>query len=98
MKYIYLLIFLLKAFSLFSQENNDSFYKVAINTGERPECIACASLYNNTLNNFLRIDATGATDVVIKIINSNTHECIRTVFISSGSVYEIKTYRKGSTI
>ncbi|MBK9334956.1 MAG: hypothetical protein IPM96_21785 [Ignavibacteria bacterium] len=95
MKYIYLLIFLVNAFSLFSQENNDSFYKVAINTGERPECIACASLYNNTLDNFLRIDATGATDVVIKIINSNTHECIRTVFISSGSVYEIKNIPEG---
>ncbi len=95
MKYIYLLVLLLIPFSLFSQESSDSFYKIEINTGEKPECISCASLYNRSLDNFLRIDATGATDVVIKIINSNTHECIRTVFIRSGIVYEIKNIPEG---
>ena len=51
--------------------------------------------YNYKIDNYLRIDATGSSDVVVKIINSATEECIRCVFINGGSNYEIVNIPEG---
>lgn len=87
-------IFFVSSYSL-CQDNNDDFYGIVINTGDKPECISCKSLYNTKIDNFLRIDARGSTDVVVKVINNFTEECIRCVFISGGSEYYINNIPEG---
>lgn len=90
MKYNLVLIILLLSSYSFSQNENDEYYKIVISTGEKPECIYCKSLFNTNLDNFLKIDATGASDLVIKIIDNYTNECIRSVFISAGDIHYIR--------
>lgn len=90
-----LLLIILFPFYADSQVEDNEYYSIVINTGDKPECISCNAKYNFKLDNYLRIDATGATDIVVKIINSNTEECIRCVFISGGSRYEIVNIPEG---
>ncbi|MBL8008731.1 MAG: hypothetical protein JNJ56_14515 [Ignavibacteria bacterium] len=96
MRTIYiLLITTLFPFTLYCQDNENDYYSIVINTGDKPECIPCKVLYDRKLDNFLRIDATGSTDVVVKIINKGSENCIRCVYISGGSVYEITNIPEG---
>jgi len=92
--YTILFIFLIPLIAISQEEDND-YYSIEINTGDKPECVSCNTRYELNLDNYLRIDASGATDVVVKIINSNTEECIRCVFISGGSRYEIANIPEG---
>ncbi|MBK8553056.1 MAG: hypothetical protein IPL53_19135 [Ignavibacteria bacterium] len=89
---IFIAIFPLLAFS---QDDENNYYSIVINTGDKPECITCKSIHNTNLDNFLKIDATGSTDVVIKIMSNYTNECIRSVFISAGSVCYISNIPEG---
>lgn len=94
MKHIYILILLILPSSIFSQDVKEDYYSIVINR-KKPECITCKSLYDTKLDNFLRIDATGSTDVVVRIISTGADECIRSVFISGGSVYSITNIPEG---
>jgi len=96
MRIIYSILFIiLIPYIAISQDEDNDYYSIVINTGDKPECISCNAKYNYNLDNYLRIDATGSTDVVVKIINSNTEVCIRCVFISGGSRYEISNIPEG---
>lgn len=94
---IFFLLLIINTFTLlaFSQDDGNDFYSIVINTGDKPECITCKVKYDTKLDNFLRIDATGSTDVVVKIMSTGTDECIRSVFISGGSVYSITNIPEG---
>ncbi len=95
MKYILtVIIFYISSYS-FCQDNNDDYYKIVINTGDKPECISCKSFYNTKLDNYLRIDATGSSDIVIKMIDNYTGVCIRSVFISGGDIFYINNIPEG---
>lgn len=94
MKAIFTFCILIIASISFSQDNND-YYKILINTGEKPECIYCKSLYNQNLDNYLKVDATNASDIVIKMIDKYTENCARTVFIKGGDVYYIRNIPEG---
>lgn len=88
----YLIIFPLLAYC---QDENNEYYSISINTGDKPECIHCKTIYDFKLDNFLRIDATGSSDLVLKVINNKTGDCIRSVFISGGSIYNIVSIPEG---
>lgn len=92
--YVILLLIFIPLFAK-SQDQDTDYYGIQINTGEKPECISCNAKYNYKIDNYLRIDATGSSDVVVKIINSATEECIRCVFINGGSNYEIVNIPEG---
>jgi len=64
-------------------------------TGIKPDCIFVESKFDDRLDNFLKIDASGSSDLVIKMVNSNTKECIRSVFINGGDTYFIKNIPQG---
>lgn len=96
MKYLFIIIFILSFFKVtICQEDSEEYYKIVINTGEKPECITCKNLTDYKLDNFLKIDAQGSTDVVVKIINNYSQECIRCVFISGGSIHYINNIPEG---
>lgn len=80
---------------IFAQTDNDDYYTVVINTGDRPDCFSFRAKYDLKLDNFLKIDASGSTDVVVKIIDNYTQECIRCVFISGGDSHYIKNIPQG---
>ena len=81
--------------SVFCQDDENDYFTIVINTGDKPECINCKSLYDPKLDNFLKIDASGSSDLVIKIMKNATDECARSVFISGGSVYYINHIPEG---
>lgn len=95
MKFFTLLIIIVIPLLAFSQDDENDYYGIVINTGDKPECITCKSIYNTTLDNFLKIDATGSSDIVIKMIDNYTGECIRSVFISGGDVFYINNIPEG---
>ncbi len=66
-----------------------------VNNGQLPAC------YNfipsrGDINNYLDVHVGGGTDVAIKIINLETDNCIRYVFINSGSTYKIHNIPEGT--
>lgn len=89
-----LLLFLLPSLAL-SQNEMEDYYKIAISTGESPECINCSQTFDRKIDNFLRINAHGASDVVVKIMNTSNDKCIRKVFINGGDVYEVTNIPEG---
>ena len=96
MRTIYILL-ILNVFSImaYGQNDNNDYYSIVINTGDKPECISCGSMYDPRLDNFLKIDAEGSSDIVLKIMNNATDECARSVFIKGGSIYYIKNIPEG---
>ena len=59
-----------------------------------------SSCYNFTpkrgkIDNYLEIVVGASTDVAIKVMNLKTEECIRYVFINSGSTYKIRNIPQG---
>jgi hypothetical protein len=65
-----------------------------INNGQLPSC------YNfnpqkGKIKNYLEIVVGGGTDVAIKVMNLETNECIRYVFVNSGSTYRIRNIPEG---
>jgi len=90
---LFTMLYLLNFSSSNAQETD--FNTVNIITGNKPNCISINTKLDTKLDNFLKIDATGSSDIVIKIINNNTEECIRCVFISGGDTYYIKNIPEG---
>lgn len=95
MKTIFTLFLLLIPVLSFPQEDNSEYYKILINTGEKPECIFCKPKFDYSIDNFLKIDASSASDLVIKVIDSQTHECVRTTFIKGGDIHYITNIPQG---
>jgi hypothetical protein len=59
-----------------------------------------SSCYNfkprrGAIDNYLEVHVGSGTDVSIKVMNADTEECVRFVFINSGSTYTIKNIPEG---
>lgn len=89
--WVFVLIF---SSSLFAQSENEWIQK-NIYSGQKPECIYCSPKYDILNENFLRVSISNNSDVIIKLHNYNTGECIRCVFVSAGDTYEIKNIPEG---
>jgi hypothetical protein len=64
------------------------------NNGQLPAC------YNfvperSDIKNYLEVQVGGGTDVAIKVMDANTHTCVRYVFIKSKSTYQITNIPEG---
>jgi hypothetical protein len=66
-------------------------------SGTTPECENVNPKYDNSINNYLKINVGSGTDVVLKLIEiGNTiDQCIRVVYVRSGDTYEIKNIPEG---
>lgn len=65
-----------------------------LENGQLPAC------YNfvperSDIKNYLEVQVGGGTDVAIKVMNAETHTCVRYVFIKSKSTYQIKNIPEG---
>ena len=65
-----------------------------VQNGQLPSC------YNfkpkkSKVNNYLEVFVGSGTDVSIKVMNLSTDECVRYVFINSGSTYSIRNIPEG---
>ncbi len=65
-------------------------------TGNKPDCFNFNPKYSN-LDNKLEV-VNGATDVVIKLINTANNKCIRYVYIKSSDSYSIKNIPEGKYV
>ncbi len=64
-------------------------------TGSSPGCYNFTPRYNKSLNNRLEVSVGSNTDAVIKLINIQTHKCIRYVYVRRGDVYNIRNIPEG---
>lgn len=77
-------------------DNNYSFWdKTNYTTGSVPGCFNFRPKYNKSLDNELEVNVGENTDVVIKLCNLYTKECIRYVYIRGGDTYDIKNIPEG---
>ncbi len=94
-----LILTLLLAFSFiansYSQDDYDSWTSKNYSTGETPGCFSFKPKYNFNIDNFLRVTVGGNTDVVVKLVNLASYDCIRYVYIRGGESFEIKNIPEG---
>jgi hypothetical protein len=89
-----LLVFCLSGVKLsFSQ--TDDWEEVSYNTGDKPNCISSTEKFDYKMENFLKILIGRNTNVIVKVHNTVTDECIRCVFINAGETFEIKNIPEG---
>ena len=62
--------------------------------GTLPKCYNFIPKYSD-IDNSLKISVGGGTDVAVKLINLENNECIRYVFVNSGTTYEINKIPEG---
>lgn len=73
---------------------NEGWEEKQIKTGLLPDCYNFKPI-KSSINNYLDISVGRGTDVVIKLMNENTNECIRYVYINQGTSYKIKNIPEG---
>ena len=78
----------------FSQDQQE-FISVSMQTGEVPACYQFQLRSDIGLDNFLKVNVGGDADVVLKLINHTSDECIRYVYISTGDTYFIRNIPAG---
>lgn len=78
----------------FSQDQQE-FIPVSMQTGQIPGCYQFRQVSENELDNFLKVNVGGDADVVLKLINNSSDECIRYVYISTGDTYFIRNIPAG---
>ncbi len=66
-----------------------------LSNGQLPICYNFKPI-KGKYDNYLEVQVGGGTDVVIKIMNSQTEKCIRYVYINSGTTYKIKNIPQGT--
>jgi hypothetical protein len=76
-------------------QSNEEWIATNIQTGSRPDCFYFTPKFDYRYNRFLRVTMGSNSDVVIKLMNKNTQECIRTVYISRNNSYDITNIPEG---
>lgn len=66
-----------------------------VENGQLPECYNFLPMYSN-IDNYLRVYVGSGTDVAIKIMNIENDQCVRYIFINSGSTYNISNIPEGN--
>jgi len=95
MKRLILFIIFLGFYKFTYSQIIEEWKSESMSNGDVPKCIKHNPKYNFTLNNFLRIKVGGKCDAIIKLINYNTGECIRIVFVKANNEYEMKYIPEG---
>jgi len=65
-----------------------------VENGQLPECYNFTPMYSN-IDNYLKVYVGSGTDVAIKIIDIESDQCVRYVFINSGTIYNITNIPEG---
>jgi len=65
-----------------------------ISNGQLPACYNFIPQYGN-VDNYIEVIVGSNTDVVIKVMNLENNNCIRYVFINSGTMYQLKNIPEG---
>jgi hypothetical protein len=74
---------------------SDGWEEETIENGQLPTCYNFKPKRGN-VDNYLEVYVGNGTDVSIKVMNLETDNCIRYVFINSGSTYAIRNIPEGS--
>lgn len=90
---IYIAVCLLLSGNLLAQ--SDGWESVNIKTGDVPSCYSFNPKFDFKLDNFLRVKVGGNADIALKLVDYFTDKCIRYVYISYGSTYEISNIPEG---
>ena len=69
--------------------------KVSIFSGSKPDCYNIKPEHDREMDNFLKVNIGTHTDVVIKLIEQTTDQCIRIVYINSNDSYHIRHIPEG---
>lgn len=71
--------------------------KTNYTSGSTPECENITPIFDDSLDNFLKVSVGSGTDVVVKLMrkDSKGDKCIRIVYIRSGDTYDIKNIPEG---
>lgn len=64
-------------------------------TGGTPECSNVTPKYDYEMDNFLKINVGSNTDVIVKLMDKSTDDCIRIVYVRSGESFSIKNIPEG---
>src|ERR1035438_6868929 len=65
-----------------------------VQTGENLKC-GFVPKTDSSFANFLRIKVSKRTEVVIRLIDNKTDQCIRMAFVNEGETYDIKFIPEG---
>ncbi len=65
-----------------------------ISNGELPDCYNFIPQFGS-IDNFLEVKVGSNTDVVIKVMNLENNNCIRYVFVNSGTTYQLINIPEG---
>lgn len=68
---------------------------ITLQDGEINQCLRIEEQHNKELENFLRIVVSESTDVIVKLMNFYTRQCIRAVFIQAGNTFSIENIPEG---
>jgi len=69
--------------------------KTSLASGDKPDCFNFSSACDSTLDNYLKVNVGSNTDVVIKLMNLDTEQCIRYVYVNSGENLYIRNIPQG---
>lgn len=73
---------------------NIGYNEEKLSSGPFPNCYNFTPKYSE-INNYLKISVGNNTDVAVKIMDSDTDECIRFVYVNSGTSYKAKNIPEG---
>lgn len=77
------------------KEDYSTWAKINLVNGSSPDCYNFKTKYDMSIENELKVYVSANTDAVIKLFNINSRECIRYVYIRSGTTYNIKNILQG---
>ena len=72
----------------------EGWEETVIDNGQLPACYNFAPK-KSSIDNYIEVNVGGGTDVAIKVMDLKTENCVRYVFINSGSTYKIRNIPEG---
>lgn len=73
---------------------NEGWVEEYVRNGSMPNCYNFTP-QKSSIDNYLEVQVGGGTDVAIKVMDLHTDNCVRYVFINSGSTYFIRNIPEG---
>ena len=73
----------------------EGWQESSLSNGSMPSCYNFVPDFDRSIDNYLIINVGSGTDVVAKLMNSNTGTCVRYVFINRSTSYTVRNIPEG---